>query len=29
MLSETMPASVVFFDLLSVGDEDLSGLGFA
>ncbi len=29
MLSETTPASVVFFDLLSVGDEDLTGLGFA
>ncbi len=29
MLSETTPASVVFFDLLCVGDEDLRGVGFA
>ena len=29
MLSETMPAAVVFFDLLAVGDEDLRTLGFA
>ena len=29
MLSETTPASVVFFDLLSLGDEDLTGSGFA
>ena len=29
MLSETMPAAVVFFDLLAVGDEHLLGLGFA
>ena len=29
MLSETTPASVVFFDLLCVGDEDLREVGFA
>ena len=29
MLAETTPASVVFFDLLSVGDEDLTGVAFA
>ncbi len=29
MLSETTPASVVFFDLLCVGDEDLTGEPFA
>jgi ATP-dependent DNA ligase len=29
LLAEQTPASVVFFDLLSVGDEDLTGLGFA
>jgi len=29
MLSETTPASVVFFDLLGVGDEDLRGQAFA
>ena len=29
MLSEKTPASVVFFDLLSVGDEDLTGEAFS
>ena len=29
LLAEKTPASVVFFDLLSEGDEDLTGLGFA
>ena len=29
MLAEQMPASVIFFDLLCVGDEDLRGLPFA
>ena len=29
LLAEQIPASVVFFDLLSEGDEDLRGLGFA
>ena len=29
MLAEQMPASVVFFDLLALGDEDLRGLPFA
>ena len=29
MLAETMPASVVFFDLLCVGERDLRGEGFA
>ena len=29
MLAETTPASVVFFDLLAIGDEDLRGVGFA
>jgi ATP-dependent DNA ligase len=29
MLSESTPASVVFFDLLAVGDEDLRGVAFA
>lgn len=29
MLAETTPASVVFFDLLCVGGEDLRGVGFA
>ena len=29
MLAETTPASVVFFDLLSLGDEDLTGAAFA
>ena len=29
MLSETTPTSVVFFDLLCVGDEDLREVGFA
>jgi ATP-dependent DNA ligase len=29
LLSEQIPASVVFFDLLSVGEEDLIRLGFA
>ncbi len=29
MLSETMPASIVLFDLLCVGDEDLRGVPFA
>ena len=29
MLAETTPASVVFFDLLSIGDEDLTGVDFA
>jgi ATP-dependent DNA ligase len=29
LLAERTPASVVFFDLLSEGDEDLTGLGFA
>lgn len=29
MLAETTPASIVFFDLLAVGEEDLTGQGFA
>lgn len=29
MLAETTPASVVFFDLLCAGEEDLRGVGFA